>query len=172
MIYGMRHARPYAMFRTVADDTPWRFAITEDISPAACASRICEAFSKVNFSARFGFIEANRLWAECALFSTRVAHSRFVSQLLVLLPSLWFTVGRDGSGSKNAKATSLWTNLDVGLSDVLRVISRYPLPFFVLGRIILGSPNTKLRTRPRLLISYRSNPFMGFQISMTTPGGV
>jgi len=166
MIYGMSgvfHIRRYTMCRIMEADTSKRIAITEVNSPSACSLRIFRTLGRVSFSALFGFVEACLLWAECALFSTKVLHARFTARLSVFSPFKWLTVGREGSGFRNAIATSLWTN---------RVSPKLTRGYPFLESLVLRTRFVLMRrTRPRSLTSYFLFSATVFQRSMAINSG-
>jgi hypothetical protein len=146
-------------WRTIEADTPKRLAMAELRSPLACSSLILAAFAAVSLNALLGLFMARLLWAECALFSTYVFHTRFVALLSVLFPFMWLTVGRKGSGVKKAIATSLCTKR---ISP--KGARRYPLVLCGAGfirRFVAAS-----RRRPKSLTSYLGVPGAGFQFSI------
>lgn len=64
-----------------------------------------ESFACVFFSPKW---EWSNLWNLCFWFSLLVFHSRLATELLCLLPSLWFTCGLLSSFLMKVVATSLW----------------------------------------------------------------
>ncbi len=166
----MFHERPYTILRTVAGDTLNCFAITELFSPDVCASRILPTLTTVSFIARLGLLIACLLWAECALFSLYVAHTKFLYRLFFLLSSSWLIVGLPKTWGTKAKATSLCTRRYMRLPSTPFSDSSKYLFFFVFGRIIRDSLYMLLRTRPLLLISYSGASGIIFHFSINCSG--
>ena len=155
----MTHDLLNAMLRTVDVDTPTSFAIVDDFSPAAWRLRIFLTIASVSFWALFGLVTAARLCAEWALFSESVLQAKLVRLLSRFLPFKWLTVGRVGSGFKNARATSLWTNR---ISP--KGTRRYP--FCSWGVNSTNTCVTTWRTRPKSLTSYEGLESILFHFSI------
>jgi hypothetical protein len=156
--------RPKTILRTVHGEMSKRLPIAELSSPIACARLISWTFVIVNLWARFGLFIANRLWAECALFSFKVLQAKLTARLSVFFPFKWLTVGRVGSGIKKAIATSLCTNR---VSP--KLTREYP---FCDNRVLRIRSVEMRRTRPWSLTSYLGCVEMFFHNSMSlTPGG-
>lgn len=157
---------------------PYRAAAALAPRPRGTVARMSATISAVSLWARFGLVIACRTprAVACALFCVGVAHSKLMSRLFCLLPSLWLTHGRRGAGGKNAFATNRWASCQEGLRGVPRYNVNWTYPFaFMFGfKCIAGWPDAEgevVRTAPQLLISYRGNPSMGFQSSISRSPG-
>lgn len=150
-------------------DMPYRSAASFAPFPFGTVARISATISIVSLWALAGFVIACRTprALACALFCRGVLHSKLVSRLFCLLPSLWLTHGRRGAGGRKVAATKRCIRQYLrGPLSATKHTSRYPLSRLTLGRSILGSPKTLLRTRPKLLTSYLGKPMTCFHISI------
>lgn len=157
----MHHDLLYKICCIMVVEIPYRLAAAFTPRPGETVARISATILAVSLCALFGLVSAWRTPSAlaCALFKRGVLHSKFLSRLFCLLPSLWLTQGRRSAAGKKAIATSLCTRRSV--------VDRYPLAV-TFSRIDRGLPLVKLRTFPKLLTSCFGQLTQGFQISIFT----